>query len=148
MSEILGRLLEQEKWIEVEKDSMQSSNSEILATDCLGSCVGVAVYDSRNSWAYMLHASTVENDSLEETVETFADNISSIEGPFEVLAGGTMASQYNPISDEDFTGYARNVVEEKLEDRGINYRASWNDPPRFNRLAVSPDYGILYDVLE
>ena len=148
MSEILGRLLEQEDWREVEKDSMESSSSELLATDCLGTCVGIAVYDSRSSQGHMLHVSTLENDFFDETVEKFADGISSIEGPFEVLAGGTMASKYNPVADKDFTGYARNTVEQTLEDYRINYQASWNDPPRFNRLAVSPDYGILYDVLE
>lgn len=148
MSDLVDRYLEDTEWKEVEKDEYVRTTDEVIATEALGTCLGLAGYDSRNNQAYLLHASTIQNDDLEEQVEIMVDELKEIKEPIEVLAGGTMSSQYNPLSDENFTGYARNVVEDALQSRDIDYRAVWNDPPQFNRLVVSPDYGILYDITE
>lgn len=62
-----------------------------------------------------------------------------------MLAGGTMSSDYNPLSDEDFAGKARQTTEELLESRDIRYEAACNEAPVFNRMFISPEYGVLYD---
>ena len=148
MAELLDNFLESNDWKEVDKDDSAESKSEILGIDCLGTCLGLAAYDPDTGQGYLLHASTLENEELEEQVNDFLDKLEGLEQPYEVLAGGTMSSDYNPLSGEDFTGAARKLAETSLESRGIEYEAAWSDAPVFNRMIVSPEYGILYDTTQ
>ena len=148
MAQVLDNFLESNDWREVEKDDSAESESEILGIDCLGTCLGLAAYDPDTGAGYLLHASTLENEELEKRVNDFLDELEGLEQPYEVLAGGTMSSEYNPLYSEDFTGAARQLAETSLERRGIEYEAAWNEAPVFNRLIVSPEYGILYDTTE
>lgn len=145
MAEVLDNFLKSNDWVEVEKDGYAWSDSEIIGIDCLGTCLGVAAYDPDTGTGYLLHSGTLENEELESQLDDFLDEIEQMERPYEVLAGGTMSSEYNPLSGEDFTGEARQFVESSLETRGIEYEAAWSDAPVFNRMIVSPEYGILYD---
>ena len=145
MAQVLDNFLDGEEWSYVEKDEYKISDSETLGVDCLGACLGVAAFDPKKGEVYLLHAATLGNEDLEEQVEEFVGELEGVDEPYEVLTGGTMDSKYNPLSKEDFTRYARNVVEDALEERGIQYEVSWNDAPIYNRLVVSPDFGILYD---
>ncbi|WP_414837944.1 hypothetical protein ACK3SF_00910 [Candidatus Nanosalina sp. VS9-1] len=145
MSGVVDNFLAELDWQEVAKDEYLSSDSETLGVDCLGTCLGLAVHDPKTGTGYLLHASTVGNEELESQVQEFVDELDQLSEPYEVLAGGTMASQYNPLDEEEFTHQARETVENVLDDGGISYQASWNDPPVYNRMIVSPDYGILYD---
>lgn len=145
MAQVVDNFLDEEEWKYVEKDEYAISNSENLGVDCLGSCLGIAAFDPKTGEGYLLHAGTLENDGLEEQISEFLDEVDSIDGSYEVLTGGTMDSKYNPLSDEDFTEHARSIVENAMDEKGIHYEASWNDAPLYNRLVVSPDFGILYD---
>lgn len=145
MAQVLDNFLDERDWTYVEKDEYRISSSEVLGVDCLGTCLGVAVFDPKTDQGYLLHAGTLENEDLEDQVNEFLGEIEDIEDPYEVLVGGTMSSKYNPLSKEKFTESARDIVEDALEEKGVQYEASWNEPPIYNRLVVSPDYGILYD---
>lgn len=145
MAGLLDGFLNSNNWTEVEKDEYVRTGSEIVGIDCLGTCLGLAAYDPDTGTGYLLHASTLDNEGLEQEINEFLEDLGRLDKPYEVFAGGTMASEYNPLSDEDFAGEARQIVEASLESRDIGYEAAWNDAPVFNRLVVSPEYGILYD---
>lgn len=148
MAEVLDNFLESNDWTEVEKGDRANSESEMLGIDCLGTCLGLAAYDPDTGEGYLLHAGTLENKDLETQVDSFMDEVEGLEGPYEVLAGGTISAEYNPLSNGDFAQEARQLTEDLLEKRGIEYEAAWNDAPVFNRMFVSPEYGILYDAVE
>lgn len=145
MTEVLDSFLDSNEWIEVGKDEYAMADSEILGVDCLGTCLGVAAYDPNTGTGYLMHATTLENEDFEQDLNDFLGEVEQLERPYEVLVGGTMAAEYNPLSERDFTDEARQIAEISLESRGIGYEAAWNDAPVFNRLFVSPEYGILYD---
>lgn len=145
MTEVLDKFQESNQWVEVGKDEYDRTESEVIGADCLGTCLGVAAYDPDTGTGYLMHASTLENEALEQDIYEFVAEFEQMERPYEVLLGGTMASKHNPLSDHDFTEEARRIAEKSLEGRDIGYEAAWNDAPVFNRLFVSPDYGILYD---
>lgn len=148
MAEVLDNFLESNNWKKVEKDDSAESESEILGIDCLGTCLGLATYDPDTGQGYLLHVSTLENEELESRVDAFLNEVEALEQPYEVLAGGTISSEYNPLSSEDFAQEARQVTEDLLEEKGMMYEAAWNEAPVFNRMFVSPEYGILYDTVE
>ena len=141
MAQVLDNFLKANDWVEVEKDDYAWSNSDTIGIDCLGTCLGLAAYESDTGTGYLLHATTIENEGLERQLEEFLDEVEGLEGSYEVLAGGTMSSDYNPLSNEDFTSKARQTTEELLESRDIRYEAAWNEAPVFNRMFVSPEYG-------
>lgn len=145
MAKVLDNFLEEMDWREVTKDDFQISSKDTLGVDCLGTCLGVAVHDPKTGTGYLLHASTPGDEELESQIHSFIDELETLSEPYEVLAGGTISSDYNPLDDKDHTAEARDIVEEAFEEEGIDYQASWNDPPVYNRMMVSPDYGILYD---
>ncbi|MFB6192969.1 MAG: hypothetical protein ABEK00_01860 [Candidatus Nanohaloarchaea archaeon] len=148
MAEIVDQYLEQEDWREVAKDSLEESDTRTLVAENLGTCMGIAAYDPKTGRGYLLHASTLENPDLDAQVEKFTGKLEEIERPFEVLAGGTMPASFDPLAEEDYTREARDTAENVLDNRGIDYEAAWNQRPVYNRLAVSPRYGILYDIWE
>ena len=149
MAAVLDNFLEGMDWREVDRDSYRVSDSEVLGVDCLGTCMGLAAFDSGKDTGYLFHARTLNkddefNENLEGDVESFLDELDDSR-PYEVLAGGTIDARYNTLADKDFTSEARKVVEEALQERNFDYEASWNDLPVYNRMIVSPQHGILYD---
>jgi hypothetical protein len=137
-----------DSYIEVGTEEYLESDSEELEA-YLGTCCGIGAYDSKTGTVYLLHIPTLENDSLREQVQQFIDEIEdSLTPPYEVLAGGTMDSRYNPLTDEDFAENARRTVEEVLSQLDVNPTIEWNSEPVFNRLIASPNHGLLYDIAE
>lgn len=145
MAHIIDKSFDDVKHIDVEKDSYATSNNFPLVADCLGTCLGVAAYDSKTDTGFLLHESTVENEELEDDLDSFLEKLDYLEQPYEVLAAGTISPDYNPLTEQNYIGKARAVVEKSLEERGVRYETAWNESPVFNRLIVSPQHGILYD---
>ncbi|MFB6204763.1 MAG: hypothetical protein ABEJ75_03900 [Candidatus Nanohaloarchaea archaeon] len=141
---VLTGLLEEAEWQRVEKNSFAVSDSEVLGIDHLGSCIGVGIYDPQDSRTALLHAGTRENTEIEEILDAFLEEI-DFEWPYEALAGGTISSDYDPLIEDDVYEQARETVGEALEESGFRYQTAWNDRPVYNRMAVSPEHGILYD---
>jgi hypothetical protein len=141
----LREFIDAEDWVKVGRDEFRKVSSGTAGTDCLGSCLGIAVYDSGAEEGYLFHGSTLGNPDLEEEVTRFLDEVEeSLARPYEVLVGGTISSDYNPLDDERVIEGSRQKVEEELEGREISFTAAWNELPVYNSLAVSPEYGILY----
>jgi len=148
MSSVIDRTLEYSKPTEVGKNEFKKSDDELLAADGLGTCLGIGVYDSAESTAYLLHAGTRENDMLDRQVDSFISEFYDLESSYEIFLGGTIAADFDPLTDNDYTRHARNLVEQKLQGKGLNYEKDWNDMPTFNRMVVDPEIGILYDIPE
>ncbi|QKQ98937.1 hypothetical protein GKQ38_05495 [Candidatus Nanohaloarchaea archaeon] len=145
MAEIVDNSLEELDLVNVDVGEYRVTNDKTLTVDGLGTCMGIAAYDPKTRESYLLHASTWENEDLERQIEEFVDEISEIGRPYEVLAAGTMDSKYNPLTDEEFAEEARSIAENILEEREVPFETAWNNEPVYNRLTVSPEYGILYD---
>ena len=146
MSELIDRQLENHSYSRVEKDSYKASSSDVLVADSLGTCIAIGVYDGRTEKSYLLHTRTLENETVDEEVENFVNQIKEdLTPPYEVLAGGTIDSCYNPLTEEREVEKAREAAEEALNRLETSVCAAWNRKPVFNRITVSPERGILYD---
>lgn len=139
----VGRLLEEQEWRTVEKDSFETLSPEPLGVDHLGTCIGLGINHSWSGTVSLLHLDSRRND-LEAVLEVFLGELELGE-PYEAVVGGTISSRYDPLTENGFYEESRARFENVLDQYGVEYERAWNDPPVYNRLIVSPDHGILYD---
>lgn len=129
----------------VEKGTFETLSPEPLVVDHLGTCVGIGLYDSWNSEVSLLHLSS-RDDELEERIEEFVNEL-DLKKSYEAVLGGTISSRYDPHIEDGFYEDVRSRVENAMDNHGLEYHSSWNDEPVYNRMILSPEYGVFYDAI-
>lgn len=142
---IIDELIDRRDAVKVEKGDRTMSEDQAVYADDLGSCIGVAAYDSFDGQVYLAHFQTYGNDEIDLELEKMRQDLEDFSYPYEVFAGGTMEPDISPVDDEEDVIQSRSSTEDVLSSETGNYVVDWNETPVFNRLIADPDYGILYD---
>jgi len=130
---------------DVENNTWKLSEREVLDSEFLGSCIGVAVYDSYSQTGALGHFETIGNEELGYMLEEFLEEAERKMGrSLEVLAGGTMSPNLDPLETDPGIEEGRETAEDVINQYFDSAMYDWHDGFERSRMAVHPEYGIFY----